>query len=65
MDLSIIYSKLKNDQYITNILDEFEKDICLIICNCYIYNEIDSDMYNLEKNFESAFNKIQSKVIIF
>jgi hypothetical protein len=66
MDLSIIYSKLKNDQYITaDILDEFEKDIRLIICNCYTYNEIDSDMYNLGKKFESAFNKIWTKVIMF
>jgi hypothetical protein len=65
MDLSIIYSKLENDQYTTGILEEFEKDIRLIICNCYTYNEIESDMYNLGEKFELAFNKIWTKVIIF
>jgi hypothetical protein len=58
MDLSIIYSKLENNQ-------GFEKDIRLIIRNCYTYNEIESNMYNLGEEFELSFNKIWTKVIIF
>jgi hypothetical protein len=67
MDLSIISLKLENDQYKTDILEEFEKDIRLIIRNCYTYNEMESDMYNLGENFELAFNKIwiKKEVIIF
>jgi hypothetical protein len=65
MDLTIICSKLENNQYTTGILEEFEKDIRLIIRNCYTYNEIESDMYNLGEKLELAFNKIWTKVIIF
>jgi hypothetical protein len=64
MDLSIISSKLESDQYTTDILEEFEKDIRLIIRNCYTYNEMESDMYNLGEKFELAFNKIWTKEVI-
>ncbi|PKC00427.1 hypothetical protein RhiirA5_428214 [Rhizophagus irregularis] len=38
MDLFTIILKLEHDQY-TNT-EEFEKDIHLIFCNCYIYNDV-------------------------
>jgi hypothetical protein len=65
MDLSIINSKLKSDQYTEGILEGFEEDIRLIICNCYTYNEINSDMYYLGKELEATFNKIWIKVITY
>ncbi|CAB4440866.1 unnamed protein product [Rhizophagus irregularis] len=38
--------KLKNNHYTS--LEEFEKDIRLIFCNCYIYNNIESEDNNVE-----------------
>ncbi|CAB5366986.1 unnamed protein product [Rhizophagus irregularis] len=39
--------KLKNNQYTS--LEEFEKDIRLIFCNCYIYNNVESEVISLEE----------------
>ncbi|CAB4440917.1 unnamed protein product [Rhizophagus irregularis] len=54
--------KLKNNHYTS--LEEFEKDIRLIFCNCYIYNNIESEDNNVEsevislgKALECIFNK--------
>ncbi|RGB21677.1 Bromodomain-containing protein, partial [Rhizophagus diaphanus] len=63
MDLFTINSKLKNDQY-TSIKD-FEKDIRLIFYNCYTYNDRKSEVYNLEEELESVFNKIWAEKVIF
>ncbi|RGB27722.1 Bromodomain-containing protein, partial [Rhizophagus diaphanus] len=56
MDLLTITSKLKNNKYAS--IEEFEKDIRLIFRNCYIYNNIGSDMHILGEELESTFNKI-------
>ncbi|CAB4399139.1 unnamed protein product [Rhizophagus irregularis] len=48
MDLFTINSKLENNQYTS--LKEFEKDIRLIFCNCYTYNDIKSKEYCSEQN---------------
>ncbi|PKY15748.1 Bromodomain-containing protein, partial [Rhizophagus irregularis] len=45
MDLFTIISKLKNNQYAS--IEEFENDIRLIFRNCYIYNDIGSEMHIL------------------
>ncbi|POG71314.1 hypothetical protein GLOIN_2v63147 [Rhizophagus irregularis DAOM 181602=DAOM 197198] len=47
--------KLKNNQYTS--LEEFEKDIRLIFCNCYIYNNVESEVISLGKALECIFNK--------
>ncbi|EXX61280.1 Bdf1p [Rhizophagus irregularis DAOM 197198w] len=62
IDLFTINSKLENNQYTS--IKEFEKDIRLIFCNCYAYNNIESDIYYLGKELESVFNKIWTKKII-
>ncbi|PKC14739.1 Bromodomain-containing protein, partial [Rhizophagus irregularis] len=56
MDLFTIISKLENDQYTS--IEEFEKDIRLIFRNCYIYNDIGSEMHTLGEALESTFNKV-------
>ncbi|GES99001.1 hypothetical protein GLOIN_2v1781474 [Rhizophagus clarus] len=56
MDLLTICSKLDNDEY-TNI-NEFRKDMHLIFHNCYMYNDMDSEIYHLGEKLESAFIKI-------
>ncbi|PKY59152.1 Bromodomain-containing protein, partial [Rhizophagus irregularis] len=53
MDLFTIILKLEHDQY-TNT-EEFEKDIRLIFRNCYIYNDVGSEMHTLGEALESAF----------
>ncbi|PKY51447.1 Bromodomain-containing protein [Rhizophagus irregularis] len=55
MDLSTINLKLKNNQY--KSLEGFEKDIRLIFCNCYTYNEAGSEICYLGEVLESVFNK--------
>ncbi|UZO03653.1 uncharacterized protein OCT59_024057 [Rhizophagus irregularis] len=55
MDLFTINLKLKNNQYIS--LEEFEKDIRLIFCNCYTYNDVESEIYRSGKTLECIFNK--------
>ncbi|PKK62385.1 Bromodomain-containing protein, partial [Rhizophagus irregularis] len=55
MDLFTINLKLKNNQYTS--LEEFEKDIRLIFCNCYTYNNIESEVYSSGKTLECIFNK--------
>ncbi|PKY47665.1 Bromodomain-containing protein, partial [Rhizophagus irregularis] len=55
MDLFTINSKLENNQYTS--LKEFEKDIRLIFCNCYTYNDIKSKEYCSGKILESIFNE--------
>ncbi|PKC64802.1 hypothetical protein RhiirA1_461917 [Rhizophagus irregularis] len=62
MDLFTIILKLEHDQY-TNT-EEFEKDIRLIFCNCYIYNDVGSEMHTLGEALESAFNKIWTEKIV-
>ncbi|CAB4473900.1 unnamed protein product [Rhizophagus irregularis] len=47
MDLFTINLKLKNNQYTS--LEEFEKDIRLIFCNCYTYNDVESEVYSLDR----------------
>ncbi|CAB4375206.1 unnamed protein product [Rhizophagus irregularis] len=61
MDLLTITSKLKNNQYAS--IEEFEKDIRLIFRNCYIYNDIGSEMHILGEELESTFNKIWTEKI--
>ncbi|CAB4436536.1 unnamed protein product [Rhizophagus irregularis] len=63
MDLFTIISKLENNQYAS--IEEFEKDICLIFRNCYIYNDIGSEMHILGEELESIFNKIWTEKIDF
>ncbi|RGB38459.1 Bromodomain-containing protein, partial [Rhizophagus diaphanus] len=55
MDLFTINLKLKNNQYTS--LEEFEKDIRLIFCNCYTYNDVESEVYSSGKALECIFNK--------
>ncbi|GBC39325.2 hypothetical protein GLOIN_2v1781474 [Rhizophagus irregularis DAOM 181602=DAOM 197198] len=50
MDLFTIILKLEHDQY-TNT-EEFEKDIHPIFCNCYIYNDVGSEMHTLGEALE-------------
>ncbi|RGB29876.1 Bromodomain-containing protein, partial [Rhizophagus diaphanus] len=45
MDVFTINLKLKNNQYTS--LEEFKNDIHLIFCNCYTYNDIESEIYRL------------------
>ncbi|GBC11674.2 bromodomain-containing protein [Rhizophagus irregularis DAOM 181602=DAOM 197198] len=61
MDLFTIISKLKNNQYAS--IEEFENDIRLIFRNCYIYNDIGSEMHILGEELESTFNKIWTEKI--
>ncbi|UZO26278.1 uncharacterized protein OCT59_018516 [Rhizophagus irregularis] len=63
MDLFTIISKLENNQYAS--IEEFEKDIRLIFRNCYIYNDIGSEMHILGEELESTFNKIWTEKIDF
>ncbi|CAB4492997.1 unnamed protein product [Rhizophagus irregularis] len=64
MDLIFtIISKLENNQYAS--IEEFEKDIRLIFRNCYIYNDIGSEMHILGEELESTFNKIWTEKIDF
>ncbi|PKK51282.1 Bromodomain-containing protein, partial [Rhizophagus irregularis] len=56
MDLFTIISKLKNNKYAS--IEEFENDIHLIFRNCYIYNDIGSEMHILGEELESTFYKI-------
>ncbi|CAB4477931.1 unnamed protein product [Rhizophagus irregularis] len=64
MDLFTINSKLENNQYTS--LKEFEKDIRLIFCNCYTYNDIKSKEYCSGKILESIFNeKWNEKIILY
>ncbi|PKK61066.1 Bromodomain-containing protein [Rhizophagus irregularis] len=62
MDLFTINLKLKNNQYTS--LEEFEKDIRLIFCNCYTYNDVESEVYSLGKALECNFNKKWNKKLI-
>ncbi len=55
MDLATINSKLENDQYAN--AEEFEEDIRLMFRNCYTYNGVGSEVYNMGKTLESVFNK--------
>ncbi|PKK78707.1 Bromodomain-containing protein, partial [Rhizophagus irregularis] len=43
MDLFTINLNLENNQYTS--LEDFEKDIRLIFCNCYTYNDVGSEIY--------------------
>ncbi|POG63826.1 Bromodomain-containing protein, partial [Rhizophagus irregularis DAOM 181602=DAOM 197198] len=63
MDFFTINSKLNDNQYTS--AKDFEKDICLIFCNCYTYNNIGSEIYKLGEALELAFNKIWAEKIIF
>ncbi|EXX76819.1 Bdf1p [Rhizophagus irregularis DAOM 197198w] len=62
MDLFTINSKLENNQYTS--LKEFEKDIRLIFCNCYTYNDIKSKEYCSGRILESIFNEKWNEKII-
>jgi bromodomain-containing factor 1 len=55
MDLATINSKLENDQYAN--AEEFEEDIRLMFRNCYTYNGVGSEVYNMGKTLEAVFNK--------
>ncbi|EXX61386.1 uncharacterized protein OCT59_015242 [Rhizophagus irregularis] len=63
MDLFTIILKLENNQYAS--IEEFEKDIRLVFRNCYIYNDIGSEMHILGEELESTFNKIWTEKIDF
>ncbi|GBB96328.1 hypothetical protein RclHR1_27290001 [Rhizophagus clarus] len=63
MDLFTINLKLENNQY--KNLEEFEKDIRLIFCNCYIYNDAKSEIYCSGEALESIFNKKWNEKLIF
>ncbi|RGB36239.1 hypothetical protein C1646_758360, partial [Rhizophagus diaphanus] len=63
MDLSTIISKLENNQYAN--IEEFKKNIRLIFRNCYIYNDIGSEMHILGEELELTFNKIWAEKIDF
>ncbi|UZO26780.1 uncharacterized protein OCT59_018993 [Rhizophagus irregularis] len=61
MDLFTINLKLKNNQYTS--LEEFEKDIRLIFCNCYTYNQGWENMVYEYSTFPNpAYNDIKSEV---
>ncbi|RGB36916.1 hypothetical protein C1646_666574 [Rhizophagus diaphanus] len=62
MDLFTINLKLKNNQYTS--LEKFEKDIRLIFCNCYTYNDIESEIYSSGKTLECIFNKKWNEKLI-
>ncbi|CAB4424721.1 unnamed protein product [Rhizophagus irregularis] len=62
MDLFTINLKLKNNQYTS--LEEFEKDIRLIFCNCYTYNDVESEVYSSGKALEYIFNKKWNEKLI-
>ncbi|PKK68612.1 hypothetical protein RhiirC2_713260 [Rhizophagus irregularis] len=62
MDLFTINLKLKNNQYTS--LEKFEKDIRLIFCNCYTYNDIKSEVYSSGKALECIFNKKWNEKLI-
>ncbi|EXX56702.1 Bdf1p [Rhizophagus irregularis DAOM 197198w] len=62
MDLFTINLKLKNNQYTS--LEEFEKDIRLIFCNCYTYNDDESEVYSSGKALECIFNKKWNEKLI-
>ncbi|GBC04875.1 hypothetical protein RclHR1_05910008 [Rhizophagus clarus] len=62
MDLFIINSKLKNDEYTK--LEEFEEDIRLMFRNCYTYNDVRSEVYCLSETLESVFNKKWNEKLI-
>lgn len=56
MDLFIVNTKLKNNQYSNE--KEFENDVRLIFNNyCSIYNNIESEMYHLGRSLECIFNE--------
>ncbi|GES92909.1 hypothetical protein GLOIN_2v1781474 [Rhizophagus clarus] len=63
IDLFTINSKLKNNHYTS--LSEFEEDIRQIFCNCYTYNNVESEIYSLGKELESVFNKMWTEKIIY
>ncbi|PKK59582.1 Bromodomain-domain-containing protein, partial [Rhizophagus irregularis] len=63
MDLFTINSKLENNQYTS--LKEFEKDIRLIFCNCYTYNDIKSKEYCSGRILESILMKNGMKKLFF
>ncbi|GBC05235.1 hypothetical protein RclHR1_06110009 [Rhizophagus clarus] len=62
MDFFTINSKLENNEY--TILEEFEEDIRLIFRNCYIYNDVKSEIYCLGETLESLFNKKWNEKLI-
>ncbi|GES92239.1 hypothetical protein GLOIN_2v1781474 [Rhizophagus clarus] len=62
MDLFTINSKLENNQYTK--LEEFEDDVRLIFCNCYTYNNVESEIYCLGRELEAIFNKKWNEKLI-
>ncbi|GES92261.1 bromodomain-containing protein [Rhizophagus clarus] len=62
MDLFTINSKLENNQYTK--LEEFEDDVRLIFCNCYTYNNVESEIYCLGRELEAIFNKTWNEKLI-
>ncbi|GES92246.1 hypothetical protein GLOIN_2v1781474 [Rhizophagus clarus] len=62
MDLFTINSKLENNQYTK--LEEFEDDVRLIFCNCYTYNNVESEIYCLGRELETIFNKKWNEKLI-
>ncbi|CAB4377151.1 unnamed protein product [Rhizophagus irregularis] len=62
MDLFTINLNLENNQYTS--LEDFEKDIRLIFCNCYTYNDVGSEIYSSGKALESIFNKKWNEELI-
>ncbi|CAB4477838.1 unnamed protein product [Rhizophagus irregularis] len=62
MDLFTINLNLENNQYTS--LEDFEKDVRLIFCNCYTYNDVGSEIYSSGKALESIFNKKWNEKLI-
>ncbi|KAL5038481.1 hypothetical protein RTP6_005781 [Batrachochytrium dendrobatidis] len=54
MDLSTMRKKLDNGDY--EHASEFEADMRLMLNNCYTFNPPGTDVYNLGKRLEGAFN---------
>ncbi|GBC32268.2 hypothetical protein GLOIN_2v1817937 [Rhizophagus irregularis DAOM 181602=DAOM 197198] len=62
IDLFTINLNLENNQYTS--LEDFEKDVRLIFCNCYTYNDVGSEIYSSGKALESIFNKKWNEKLI-
>jgi bromodomain-containing factor 1 len=54
MDLGTIKSKIDSGAYAG--ADEYEADVRLMLSNCYLFNGVGSDIYNIGKQFEAFFD---------
>ncbi|KAH6593873.1 hypothetical protein BASA50_007098 [Batrachochytrium salamandrivorans] len=63
MDLSTMRKKLDAGDY--DNASEFEADMRLLLNNCYTFNPPGTDVYNLGKRLESAFNVKWAEKAVF